>query len=314
MSEDNNVEEVTGDDSNPEDGGVPLTSDNMEAFLEDDADDLGEGEEGSEPVAETPTETPIPEGQEKAEAAEGEATPTLEEKGAEPEVPPVGAQPQPTEPTPEPAPVQPTAEPDAAPVVQPAEPTPLEEVRANYQRNRDEMQNNLAKTHYAMSEEQVTRLDTGDASLIPEIAAKVYMDAVTGAVAHMLTSMPQLVQQVLDQSKTDDDFNGKFYAANPGLDPASHGVMIQQFGQAYRQVMPQASPEEFIRDVGAQVMVALRIPPPGQPPLAEASIAAAPPFIPAGTGSQGGGIVVPHINPFDALTKSMEEGDVETEE
>lgn len=283
----------------------------LDDFLEDEADDLDEGV--------TPTEEEPPKGQKPAEKVVEEAPP-VEAPPAVVETPPAELKPEepPAPPTPvEAAPEQPPSPaPPTAPAEQPPElaPTPtMEQIRETYQKNRSEMEANVASTVYNLSEDQVQRLDDGDAALIPELMAKVYMDAVTGAVAHMITHLPNMMESVLtgrDDTKVLED---QFYTANPHIDRAQHAETVNRFGLAYRHLYPNAPAEDFIRDVGAQVMVALKIPPgDGGQPTPEPPAPKTPAFQPAKGGSPGG-TAPPPANPFEVLSDEMalEELDVD---
>lgn len=284
----------------------------LKDFLEDEADDL---DEEVVPIKEEP-----PKGQKPAEKVVEEAPPA--------EVPPAVAETPPAEPKPEepptpPAPVEaapaqpPPEAPPAVPAEQPPEPVApaptMEQIRETYQKNRSEMEANVASTVYNLSEDQVQRLDDGDAALIPELMAKVYMDAVTGAVAHMITHLPSMMESVLtgrDDTKVLED---QFYTANPHIDRAQHAETVSRFGLAYRHLYPNAPAEDFIRDVGAQVMVALKIPPgDGGQPVLEPPAPKTPAFQPAKGGSPGGA-APPPANPFEVLSDEMasEELDVD---
>lgn len=276
----------------------------LDDFLKDEADDL---DEEVVPVEEKP-----PEGQKPTEKVV-EETPPAEAPPAVAETPP--AEPKPGEAPPPPTPVEakpeqpPPTAPSAVPAAQPPDPVApaptMEQIRETYQKNRGEMEANVASTVYNLSEDQVQRLDDGDAALIPELMAKVYMDAVTGAVAHMITHLPSMMESVLvgrDDTKVLED---QFYTSNPHIDRAQHAETVGRFGLAYRHLYPNAPAEDFIRDVGAQVMVALKIPPGdgGQPAL-DVPAPKTPAFQPAKSGSPGG-TAPPPANPFEVLAEEM---------
>lgn len=292
-----------------------IDSATMADFLSDEEDDLDD----VDPVKDTAP----------ASSSEG---PEPEEKDEEPtppkDAPPEVAQTTPAEPKPgevepptppvEPAPEQPLP---TAPQAAPAEPTPtpitMDEMRENYQKTRKDMEVLVANEVYGFSEEQVQRLDDGDSSLIPELMAKVYMDAVTGATAHMLTHLPALVGQVLQGRDQTSVLEEKFYQFWPTIKKEEHAQDVSRFGAAYRQLYPDAPVEDFIRDVGAQVIVALKI------PTAEAKVEVevgesspslvvplTPAFQPAAAGGGGAAPTTP-TNPYEALSDEMGLEDVD---
>ena len=274
----------------------------IDSFLEEEADDL------DPEVEEVP-----PEGQEPPEPVSPE-TPPAKAPPVVVATPPAVPKPGEAPVVPAPVVVQPEQPPPPAPTVAPVEPPPtpaptMEQIRETYQSNRSEMEANVASTVYNLSEDQVQRLDDGDAALIPELMAKVYMDAVTGAVAHMITHLPNMMESVLtgrDGAKVLED---QFYTSNPNIDRVQHAETVSRFGVAYRHLYPNAPAEEFIRDVGAQVMVALQIAPSGQP-APEPIVAKTPPFQPAAAGG-GKGAAPPSTNPFEALAEEMDVDDLD---
>ena len=249
----------------------------------------------------------------------GQETPSAEEPPAEtppeaaPEPMPEPAAEVPPVEVPPPAPEQAAPEPSPAEPVTPPTPTeeppaiPMDEVRANYAQARTEMEGIVASQHYALDEAAMEAFDTNPAEEIPKIMARVYMDAVTGAVAHMMTHMPALVDSVVQGRATYDQAEEEFFAAWPQIDRSAHAASIAQMGQVYRQVNPNATKADFIRDVGAQVVVAFGL---GQlaavaPTPEENATPPAAPFKPAGQGGLGG--AAPNkTNPFDDFTKEME--------
>jgi len=286
----------------------------MEAFLEDEGDDL---DADAPAKAKLPEETPS-EGPEPKEAVPEEAKPAETPPEAAPEPSPAEAKPEEIPPTPVPAeakpePAPPTV-PPAAPVEKPPETPPaaappavdMEQIRKTYRENRDTLQKQVATEVYNFSEEQVQQFDAGDLGVVSNLAARVYMDAVTGSVAHMMTFLPRMVEQVLAGRDTNQANETRFYTANPNLDKTQHGETVSKFGMAYRTLFPNASSEDFIRDVGAQVMVAMQIQPGSVAlPSAEPTVPKVPAFQPANAGGGGGAAPSP-TNVFEALSDAMD--------
>ncbi len=306
----------------------------MEDFLAEDFDkepmDLDEPESGGEPTKEPAGE---PEVKPTVEVKPGEVPPVVE-------VPPVkGQEPAPvTEPTPTPAPVvaTPPVTPTPGEPVAPApaaEPTPteapatVEQLRANYDQYRKDAEDVLATQHYALTEEQTAELATDPEALgklIPRLAARVYMDAVTGTLGQVLQHLPQAVEQALQTRNVASSSEEKFFEMWPQLKDPTHRDTIGQLGVAYRQVHPLATPEEFTKNVGAQAMLALQLMPgaPVAPPTTNGSgvpvVAAAPTvtptpapaFAPAG-GSPPSTGKLPKTNPYSDLAEEFAIEDAE---
>ena len=302
------------------DGSPELGEEGISLLLdEDDADDLDldeeaeveasppEGREDEElPAEETPAEEPAP----------AEAAPTGETPPAETPAPTPGET-LPAE-TPTPAPEQtPPAEtpPEPEPVVEPAQPvlTPEQQTEA-YNTWRTGVEDVLAKERYGISEEEADALD-----LSPEMAlahsksqARVYMDAVTGAIGHITQQMPALLEAALLARDNEGKAKDAFFAAWPKLSMTDHGETIIRLGKNYRTLNPTADAATFIREVGAQSMVALRISAdaaPAAPAEEESDPAPSAPFTPAGGGTPSGG-PAPKENAFTELSKDF---DVEEE-
>ena len=305
----------------------------MEDFLAEDFDkepmDLDEpestGEESEKPAGEPGVKPTV-------EVKPGEVPPVVE-------VPPVqGQEPAPvTEPTPTPAPVvatppvTPTPGEPAAPAPA-AEPTPtdapltVEQLRTNYDQYRRDAEDVLATQHYALTEEQSAELATDPEALgklVPRIAARVYMDAVTGTLGQVLQHLPQAVEQALQTRNVASSSEEKFFEMWPQLKDPIHRDTIGQLGVAYRQVHPLATPEEFTKNVGAQAMLALQLMPgasaappatngSGVPVVAAAPVTPppAPAFTPAG-GSPPSTGKLPKANPYSDLAEEFAREDAE---
>lgn len=119
----------------------------------------------------------------------------------------------------------------------------------------------LAEHHYRLSEQDVADFNENPAAFIPRYAARVYIDSISAAFQQFTTYLPRMVFQVLEQKKIVDENEAKFYGAWPDLNP--HRDAVSRLGKAYRQSNPTASVEQFIQEVGAQAMVALRLVPKG---------------------------------------------------
>jgi hypothetical protein len=295
-----------------------------ELLVEDDAeaDELDLDEKPAEVEAEeTPPATPAPEGKDK------DKTPPAEPKVEEPkpvEVAPTGEKPigEAPKPTTPPAAVAPTPAPEQKPAETPApEPAPVtvpvltpEQQTEAYNTWRTGVEDALAKERYAVTEEEAEGLglNTESAVAYSKGQARVYMDAVTGAIGHITKAMPQLLEAALHTRDSTSKAEEAFYTAWPKLNSKEHGESINRLGAAYRQLNPTATTEVFIREVGAQSMVALRISPDAAPaaPVVETPAAPSAPFKPAGPGAPSGG-ALPQPNIFTALSADF---DAEEEE
>ncbi len=301
---------------------APVATPSPEEFFADDSDVDSEldADLQEEPVVEASDADSTVVGEEKDEsakppvvAADAPVAPTAPEETpsapsapeatpAVPVVPPAAEPTQvpqqpPAEPRPEPvAPVAAPTEPTA-----PAAPTAPEVPVPTAAEMRVQAEEALATQHYALSEEQAAEYDSDPAVFIAKQSARVYMDSVTNTLAHVLQQLPGLVEGVIEQRKVVDKDEEAFFSAWPKLRDQRESVV--NIAQVYRQLHPQAPPEQFIRDVGAQTMVALKLTVDEVP--AETPPAPAPPFVPAAS-SPPAGPTPPPTNPFEQMALEEE--------
>ena len=319
------TEAKTAADANvPPDFGEDQISD----FLTEEPEEEEEGEIKDSDEPSIPTPTPTPEKGKEEEPPKEEAKPKDEptpaaekpegEKTAAEAPPKVEAIPTEVVPSaPEQVKPEPTSPPEPEPVaVEPAAPTlTLEEQTKAYEDWREGQETELAKTRYAVSEEEAEKMD-----ISPEAAqayskglSRVYMDAVTGAIGHITKAMPGLLEAALKIRDDTTAAETDFYTAWPKLNGKEHREVVGRLGRNYRSLNPSVSKEDFIRDVGAQAMIALRISADDVPVvLSESQVPPAPsaPFKPAGSAPPGGGPQTP-ANVYTKLSKDFDEEEEE---
>jgi|ETNvirnome_2_300_1030623.scaffolds.fasta_scaffold00633_7 outer membrane biosynthesis protein TonB len=261
------------------------------------------------PVVET-TETEI-----EKPKQEGKATP--EEKTSE-ELQAEGEEGKPKEDE-EKKPDEPAAEEEPKDVVEPSSEIPpkpepsegdspeltLEDVRERWGEIRENAEVNLAETHYAFSDEEVAELSTNAEVAIPKMMAKVYMDSVQASITHIVTELPRLLQQTQEAQTQASSNENAFFEAWPQL--MEHRDRVFNLASTYRQVNPNASLEQTISDVGAQAIIALRLPVDG---LIDAGNdeheESLPPHKPPGGGSPPAGVPQrKSTNPFEQMAEDM---------
>lgn len=164
----------------------------------------------------------------------------------------------------------------------------------------------LSEHHYNLSEDLVQELQLEPEKTIPKLMSKVYLDAVTAAMAQIVQHLPQLVRTINDQDQNMSAAERKFFEKWPMLQP--HKDAVIRIAQTYRAHNPSATTDQFMNEVGAQAVVALGLLP--QVAGASQSQQQAPqPFKPAGTSPAP---VMPNgnarpTNPFDRLASEFEE-------
>ena len=258
-------------------------------FVDDTGDDYGAGDDEGEP--ETPV-APAEASKPAAAATEPPAT-SATTPPATPEAPSAPAAAQPTQPTPEPA-----AQPELSP----------EQVHERFKQYREEAVTLLTEKHYNLSADQVKEIvdpETGMvngeklAKTVSRVASQVYMDVVTAAMGQMVQNLPALIHRVQEARQTSQSHEAKFFEAWPDL--KDHRDVVIRIGTAFRRANPTANLEQFVQEVGASAMIALRKTPTARP-TPPAPAPAAQPFRPAAASRPATPPPVQGpVNPFAAL-------------
>lgn len=134
-----------------------------------------------------------------------------------------------------------------------------EEAAKLYGEWRGQTEELLASHHYRLDEKQVEELNANPAAIIPKLMSKVYMDSISAAFQQFTQYLPRMVGQVIEQRNSMNTAEKAFFDRWPALLDKRDTVL--RLGGAYRASNPTASMEDFINEVGAQAMVALRLMP-----------------------------------------------------
>lgn len=145
------------------------------------------------------------------------------------------------------------------------------------------------ESYFALDQAQADELATDPVVAVPKLMAKVMFETIQATMQSVQHFLPQMIEQQTVRQASAKDAEDKFYGAWPKLDRKVHNDYIRQAASIYRQMKPQATMDEVIRDVGAQTMVAFKIPvetprqpwskapqQPGSPPPHRPAAAAAP--------------------------------------
>lgn len=144
-------------------------------------------------------------------------------------------------------------------VVEPVKPTgPVsdEEAAQVFTDWRNQTEELLATHHYALTQEQIDEFEENPAAFIPKAMSRVYMDSISAAFNQFTNYLPRMVSMVLEQRENMNSAEKAFFDRWPDL--LEHRDAVLRLGMSYRQANPQASMDDFINEVGAQTMVALR--------------------------------------------------------
>jgi hypothetical protein len=248
------------------------------------------------------------------------------EPGQEPPAQVEPPAPEPAAPEPQPQP-QPQPEVAAAPAAPPAS-----QRRPGVQGYLDEMVQNkdqivqaVAEMRFKMSDEDVKAIEEDFVKALPMLAGRVWFEAYTSAVNFMNQQIPSIMRGEMQKFGRSFEAENQFYKAWPGLDRGKHHEQVKHFGRVYRQAYPQASVEDFVRDVGTMVASQLGLANANRPPAGGGQGPAAngagangtrrvvDAFVPAGTGGgqQGrpaaGRSPAANANPFEGLGIEFEE-------
>lgn len=167
---------------------------------------------------------------------------------------------------------------------------------------------------YQLSEEEADLFLTRPGEIVPQMAARIYVDvfeSVLGAVNQMLPVKVGEISAVTNQAA---EYTRQFYESWPALRTEEGQTKVNAIAKVYRQLNPGAAPDEFMRDVGTQASVALKLPIPG---ITDGTAkldekAPIPPAKPAGVGAAGE--VIPEDprqsgNQFERLHAEWDEDD-----
>jgi len=208
---------------------LAVDDDEVEAESEFDSQDEepGEAEEGA---AEEAAEETTAESEEVSDATETEVA--AEESGQETETEEIVAEtPQPTQ----------------------------EEYDATIAEAKQKALTSLEE-QFQLTEDQADALVTDPNTVLPQMLAKMYLDVYTNVMQGMQQQLPQMVHGVVQNSEVQARGKAAFHEAWPQLAKAEYSQTVERIGEAYKQMNPKATREEFIQEVGAQAWVALRLP------------------------------------------------------
>lgn len=153
------------------------------------------------------------------------------------------------------SPETPTATPQVTPPA--VSPAPAAEEEAAYSERMRATQTALEE-RYKLSEQDAQLLMTEPEKVLPKLAAALVMDTVQVVLAQQAKMLPQAIMQTVSRQQQIQEGEDSFYKEWPDL--KQHNDVVLRIGRAYRSMYPQATREQFIREVGAQAAIALRLP------------------------------------------------------
>lgn len=294
-----NADEDNNNNDNDDDGGNASKSEDGKTS---DTKEVDKGKTEEDRLEEEASAKKAEEDAAKAKADEDAAAKKAEDEAKAKEV--------------EPAKKEPTAEEIAeAEKAKAAETKTLsdEEAATLFKDWRGETEKILAEHHYALSEEDVAQFNDDPAKFVSRAMSRVYIDSISAAFQQFVIYLPRMVNQVIEQNKIIEEKDNAFFSAWPEL--KAHKEKVLRLGAAYRSVNPGASEEDFVQEVGAQAMVALRLTPKGQTVEDTKPKTVEKPFKPA---AAGGDTREPPVkketNPFAKLLDEFSADSLDVEE
>lgn len=291
------LQEEAGDDGSPSPGAAAPSDRDWGSLADDDLGVSDEGGQGGDsppppaPAAPPPTPTPP-------------ATPVAPTPAPAPETPPA-------------VPAVPPATPPATPPVAATPPTPAPPSpqpgpsNEELQQQRESYRAELVKA-YTLTPEQADQALTQPEEVLPALAAEIQLRTSEAITRGLLQVLPQIVQQVVKTQELTAKGEDEFFSRFADLKDDAGRQAVLALGQAFRQLNPNATKEEFIAKVGLAARVALGRQADGgapNPPTPGPGLAPPPPPAAPGGGSQS---IAPSSGPVNKFTKLFEE--LQTEE
>lgn len=149
---------------------------------------------------------------------------------------------------------------------------------------RDEVQK-----RYEFSDEDKDEFHLNPENILPRMAAQVYVDVFESVLAAVNDMLPAKVTQLNSANLIAAQRTEEFYTAWPGLKSVEGQEKVIAIGAVYKQLNKEATPEQFIRDVGTQASVSLGIAIPGVTDITAPVVSeeATPAHVPAATAALG---------------------------
>lgn len=158
------------------------------------------------------------------------------------------------------------------PPVQSPQPT-VEQRREQYSNWRKESETKL-RGLYKLDPADAEKMLSNPEEVLPTLAARLHLDVYEAVLSDFYSRLPQIISTQFEQINSARRNEEDFYGAFPKL--REHKTKVEGFAQAFRQVNPQMSREDFMKQVGLAMMASLGIPFDAAAPQPTAPAAAAP--------------------------------------
>jgi hypothetical protein len=108
---------------------------------------------------------------------------------------------------------------------------------------------------YTFNEDDAVRVQTEPEKVLPQLAARLHMDVMKNVMAQMQAAVPQMIQQMQAVNTREQSAQELFYKAWPELKGFDQQVL--QVGRMFRQMNPNASPDEAVKRIGEIALATL---------------------------------------------------------
>lgn len=165
---------------------------------------------------------------------------------------------------------------------------------------------------YTFSEEEATQLQTEPELVLPKVAARLHLRIVQDALSGISAVLPQIIQRQQEQAEAERSSWDQFYSVNNDIRGKVTQDQILSVAGMFKQINPQATPDQVIREVGRIIRTSLGLQEPSAAPVPPAQVPASPsapvtqqPFVPA-RGSAGA-TPVKQDNPWASMAEELDE-------
>lgn len=110
---------------------------------------------------------------------------------------------------------------------------------------------------YTMSDEEYAEYEADPRVALPKLAAKVTIKAIEAVAANNAATFPRMFNQYALMFQAQQRDLDDFYTAWPELKDEQALTVLSRVGPMYRNLHPNASKEQYIKEVGAQIMFML---------------------------------------------------------
>lgn len=191
-------------------------------------------------------------------------------------------------------PVTPVAE-TPTPVVPPVVPLPTEtpEQQAEASKKVRMEQHSKLKDYYKLSDEDAASMVAAPQEVVPDMLANLHMTVLENTMQTIVGMLPQMVSQVVDVARRNEEANKAFFTTWPKLAKQELYAPLERMIGAYRQANPEMPQDQLIKEVGAAAHLAFKIAPDEMPGVGAVvpAVDGAPPAVPVVPVAPAGGFV-----------------------